>query len=164
MTTAHRSRRGRRCHDGHVRGIPRGRTLHLIDIENLAGATRDLAGLVAAGEAYRRSIEVRPDDHVVVGCDASILLAAHLVFPGARVVPGRGPDGADRALLACEHPDDIAARYDRVVIGSGDGAFCGLVWELRRRGVAVCVASRRKALSRDLRRAAGLVIDLRLAA
>jgi hypothetical protein len=147
-----------------ARGIPRGRTLHLIDIENLAGARRELDDILAAGEAYKRTITLRPGDHTVVGCDRTLLLAAEKAFPGARIVPGRGPDGADRALLGYEDVDDIARRYDRVVIGSGDHAFCGLVARLRDRGVAVCVVCRREALSADLRRAAALVIDLRLAA
>lgn len=163
MTTRHRHPHRRRP-GRHDRGLPRGRTLHLIDIENLAGADRAFADLVAAAEAYKRSITVHPGDHIVIGCDRSLLLAAKVAFPGARVVPGCGPDGADRALLACEGVDDIARRYDRVVIGSGDHVFCGLVARLRQKGVAVCVVCRREALSRDLKRTAGLVIDLRLAA
>lgn len=142
------------------RGIPPGRTLHLIDIENLAGCDRDVSHLVAAGEAYKRSMPLRPGDHVIVGCDQTLLLAATAAFPRARIVAGRGADGADRALLVSEDADDIAMRYDRVVIGSGDHAFCELAARLRQRGVAVCVVSRPDALSRDLRRTAALVIDL----
>jgi hypothetical protein len=162
MTTHQHRRRPRPT--ARDRRIPPGRTLHLIDIENLAGADRELADLLAAGRAYFQAVQRRPGDHVVVGCDRTLMLAARIAFPGARIVAGHGPDGADRALIGCERRDDIARRYDRVVIGSGDHVFCELAADLRRRGLAVCVVARHESLSRDLRRVAGLVIDLRMAA
>src|SRR5438874_1457935 len=99
------------------RGLPAGRTLHLVDLENLAGEARfDPAALAGTIEAYRASVSFRPGDHVVVGCDRRLAVLAGAVWPGARLVVGSGPDGADHALLAAADPDELAARYDRVVI------------------------------------------------
>jgi hypothetical protein len=144
MATADRSRSNRR---------PTGRTLHLIDVENLAGGRAAGPKAVApALAAYRRTIDVATDDHVVLGSGPLLAVAAGRAWPGGRLVVGRGVDGADRALLRAADPTFLAARFDRIVVASGDHAFAGLVGELRARGVAVVVVSRPGALSADLRR------------
>ena len=150
----------RRC-----RSLPEGRTLHLLDLENLAGTDRpSAAALRAAAAAYRSTVRVAPGDHVVISSDINVSCDAGLAWPGARLVPGTGPDGADRALLAATDARFAAARYDRVVIGSGDHAFTDLVIDLRANRVAVCVVSRPVSLSRGLGRAAGLALPLAVVA
>src|SRR5687767_1286085 len=107
--------------------LPVGRTLHLLDLENLAGSPapgRARLDLVAA--AYRATMPVRDNDHVAVASDVRTALEAGLAWPGARLLAGRGPDGADRALLGATDPAWAATHYDRVVIGSGDHAFAPL--------------------------------------
>lgn len=132
---------------------PIGRTLHLIDVENLSGGRAAGPKAVAPALAdYRRTIDVGADDHVVLGSGPLLAVAAGRSWPGARLVVGRGVDGADRALLRAADPAFLAARFDRVVVASGDHAFAGLVSELRARGVAVVVVSRPGSLSADLRR------------
>src|SRR6186997_242146 len=107
--------------------LPLGRTLHLLDVENLAGSpVPDRAALTAVGAAYRSAVTVRRGDHVLVGCDIRTMLDAGLAWPGARLVPGHGPDGADLALLDAADPGWVATHYTRVVVGSGDHAFTPL--------------------------------------
>ena len=134
---------------------PRGRTLHVIDVENLAGGTT--AGAVAVRAcltAYRSTIRVSSVDHAVLGSGTTFACACADAWPGARLRLGHGLDGADHALLDAVDPDFTASRYDRVVVGSGDHIFCGLVAGLRSRGLAVLVVARPGTLSRDLRRLA----------
>lgn len=148
MATATRHRHRRRC--------PKGRTLHLVDIENLCGGTD--TGDAAVGEAvdrYRRTIRVAEDDHVIVGSGPTFALAAKRAWPSAQLVVGRGVDGADVALLHAADPIFVADHYDRVVVASGDHAFAGLVVDLRSRGTAVLVVIRDAVSgSRTLRRLA----------
>jgi hypothetical protein len=139
-----------------------GRTLHLIDVENLASSPRlDLPTAARTAETYRRRITVREGDHVIVAADVRNAVAAGLAWPGARLRAGTGPDGADAALLdAVADTGWIAGHYRRVVIGSGDHAFAALASDLRARGVAVVVVAQPGNVSRWLRRAAGLVLAL----
>ena len=134
---------------------PMGRTLHLLDVENLAGGTA--AGGVAvapAFAAYRSTVRVAPGDHVVVGTGLTFACAAAAAWPGARLRVGQGLDGADLALLDDVDPGFVSAHYDRVVVGSGDHLFCSVVSTLRPLGLAVLVVARAESISRDLRRLA----------
>jgi hypothetical protein len=143
-----------------------GRTLHLVDIENLAATSRlDRPTAEHTVAAYRRRIAVREGDHVVVAADVHNAVPAGLAWgPSIRLRAGFGPDGADTELLdAAADVDWVAAHYSRVVIGSGDHAFAELAVALRARGVAVVVVARPGGLSRWLRRAAALVLPLDVA-
>lgn len=152
------------------RGLPAGRTLHLIDLENLAGGSRaPAADIEIALDGYERLAPFGSDDHRVVACGKGLVFPAKDRWPGALVRRARGIDGADRLLLGAADPVDVASRFDRVIVGSGDRIFTNLVLELDRRDVAVCVVSRPEALSARLRAAApavwhldvgGAVIDL----
>jgi hypothetical protein len=140
-----------------------GRTLHLVDIENLAATSRlDRPTAEHTVAAYRRRIAVREGDHVVVAADVHNAVPAGLAWgPGIRLRAGVAPDGADAELLdAAGDVDWVAAHYSRVVIGSGDHAFAGLAAQLRSRGVAVVVVAVPDGTSRWLRRAACLVLPL----
>lgn len=109
-------------HRIHRHTHPRGRTLHVIDVENLVGGSRAGAGAVApALAAYRSTVHV----------------------------------GADNALLDVLDPSYVATHYDRVIVGSGDHLFGGLLASLRARSVAVVLVVRDQvSLSRDLGRLA----------
>ena len=134
-TTATRHRHRRRC--------PKGRTLHLIDIENLCGGTdTGDAAVREAVDRYRRTIRVAEDDHVIVGSGPTFAVAAKLAWPSAQLVVGHGINGADLALLDAAEPSFVADHYDRVVVASGDHAFAELVIDLRGRGTAVLVITR----------------------
>src|SRR6266568_4880378 len=76
------------------------RTLHLVDIENLAGtglpAEWEVAGV---RQEYGTRVGVGPIDQVVIGCNHKALPATGHGWPGARYLVRSGPDGADTELL-----------------------------------------------------------------
>ena len=132
-------------------GTP-GRTLHLIDIENLVrGSGASSMQVVEALAAYRATVTIGPSDHVVIASGRRLLMAAGLAWPGARLLLGTGINGADLALLAASRPAAMVAAYDRVVFGSGDGIFAARAAELRRAGLVVAVVSLSESLAIDLR-------------
>lgn len=135
---------------------PLGRTLHVIDVENLVGGSAAGATAVApALSAYRSTVHVGDGDHAVLAAGPTLAVAAGLAWPGCQLRFGHGLDGADRALLECVDAAFAAAHYDRVVVASGDHAFVPLVSRLRALGVAVVLVVRDTlSLSGDLRRLA----------
>jgi hypothetical protein len=108
-------------------------------------------------DEYRRQVRVGESDLVVLGTNGYLAFATKAAWPGALVRIGRGPDGADLALLREASPSDLAQRFDRVVVGSGDGIFTGLVADLRFSNVEVVVAARPRSVARSLRRLARVV-------
>lgn len=131
------------------------RRLHLIDIENLAGASapslcqvREVHGL------YTKRLPLRAMDQVVIASSHLTLLNAALGWPHARYRVRSGPDGADLELLDVLLHENVAARFTQVVIGSGDGLFATAAAILAGAGVRVTVVSRRDHLSRRLELAA----------
>ena len=128
-----------------------GRTLHVIDIENLMGGPNsDVARIQLALQHYRTTANFAKGDHAYVGCDAHLLPSVHEAWPAVLIRPGRGPDGADHALLAVLDTEDISRRYSRVVLGSGDGIFTPIVSELLDHNVRVLIVALTGSLSRQL--------------
>ena len=152
--------------------VPSGRALHLIDPENLMGGPR--AGIptlrLVLSEYRDVSGFTEKCDHPVIGVNPKLHIAAADAWPSARVVSRGGSDGADIKLIEWVRDDRwIAARYHRIVIGSGDGDFVEVARVFRRHGLFVEVVSRRQCLSRELHAAASLVrilpeVDLAAAA
>ena len=141
------------------------RSLHLIDIENLAGPEhRRIRGITWATATYRAVVEIGPMDQIIVGTNMSpkFRLAVGLMWPGARMVARRGPNGADLALRAAVDPDWVVRHgFARVAIGSGDGAFVDLAVVLKRAGVVAEVIGRRDSIRRALAAVSDRVIVLR---
>jgi hypothetical protein len=140
------------------RRLPRGRTLHLVDLENLAGGSGvATADVDLALERYEQVVRVGSADHRIVACARRLAFPAKHRWRGALVKAAHGIDGADRALLAEAAPPFVRSHYERVVVASGDHGFADLVVELDGAGVEVCVVSRRAALARRLREVAPVV-------
>lgn len=141
--------------------VPRGRLLHLVDVENFCGGSSadDVTVAGSLGE-YRVVAVCRAHDHVVVACGESLVLSVAAAMPEARILIGHGLDGADRALIDSVTVDDIARRFDGVIIGSGDHIFTELAEALGRAGVSVIVVAREESLSTRLARAARGVLYL----
>lgn len=139
--------------------VPAGRTLHLVDLENLTGgAFRDVEALRRTWESYRAAVPIRSGDHVILASNPAIGVEVGLVYPQGSLKVRHGPDGADQALLdEVRDRNWIASRFHRVVVGSGDGIFLNLVSDLRRHGVAVGVVSLERGLSWQLSHAAHFV-------
>jgi hypothetical protein len=132
--------------------VPAGRSLHLVDLENLMGGPWQApAVLQQASDLYREVAPVQPSDHVIVATNTALAVDAGLMWPGAELRHGTGVDGADLALIRqVQDHAWIAARYDRVVIGSGDGIFASVASAFRQRGVAVGVIAREGGVSPHL--------------
>ena len=152
---------GNRCQPAGGRERFPERGLHLIDIENLAGGARpsferirDVQGIYAGHLTFGAL------DQVVVASSHLTLLSAALGWPHARYRIRSGRDGADLELLDVLLYEKVAARFTRVIIGSGDGAFARAAASLAAAGVQVTVVSRRDSLSSRLAFAAGEVVYL----
>jgi hypothetical protein len=146
----------------HRRRFP-ARTLHVVDIENLAGAAIPSLGQVTEVQGlYVARLAFGADDQVVMAANHLALLNAALGWPHARYRVRSGPHGADLELLDVLLHENVAARFTNVVIGSGDGVFGQAAANLVSRGVGVTVASRRESLSAGLARAATDVVYLDL--
>lgn len=127
------------------------RAIHLVDIENLLeGPTFSDIDVMGLMESYFILSERRVGDHVVIATCHRAALAAWFGCPDARRLVRSGLDGADLALLDVMTSEKLAARYDRVVIGSGDGIFSEAAAELQAQGASVRVVTRRNQLSRRL--------------
>jgi hypothetical protein len=141
------------------------RTLHVLDIENLAGAAiPSLYQVSAVQDRYVARLGLGADDQVVMAASHLGLLNVAMGWPHARYRVRSGPDGADLELLDVLLHEDVAARFTHVVIGSGDGVFGEAVANLTVCGVRVTVASRRDSLAHSLAQAATDVVYLDSAA
>jgi hypothetical protein len=137
------------------------RRLHLVDIENLAGAATPSLGQVRDVQGrYAERLALGVADQVVIASSHLTLLNAALGWPHARYRVRSGPDGADLELLDVLRHESVAARFTHVAIGSGDGAFAFAAASLAAAGIWVTVVSRRDSLSTRLRFAAAEVIYL----
>ena len=137
------------------------RTLHVVDIENLAGTAIPTLGQVSeVQERYMARLGFGADDQVVMAASHLGLLNAALGWPHARYRVRSGPDGADLELLDVLLHEDVAGRFTHVAIGSGDGVFGQAAAGLVARGVWVTVVSRRGSLAPGLARVALDVIYL----
>lgn len=134
----------------------RTRSLYLLDTENLTGMPAPTEpALVEARRAVERVAPTGVGDLVIVGASSGGgALRSGLAWAGARVVLRRGKDGADLALIDAAEPDFVSERFERLVIGSGDGAFTDHAAAVARRGVHVVVLTRRDALAPRLALAA----------
>ena len=137
------------------------RRLHLVDIENLAGSRRPTLGQVSrARHLYLERIGFEAMDQVEVASSHLTLVNAAVGWPHAHYRARSGPDGADLALLDVLQHEDVARRFTRVVIGSGDHLFAAEAARLAALGVWVTVVSRKHSLSPRLALAAHDVIFL----
>jgi hypothetical protein len=137
------------------------RALHLVDIENLAGAPIPSLGQVTeVQDWYMTRMAFGADDQVVMASSHLGLLNAALGWPHARYRVRSGPNGADLELLDVLLHENVAARFNHVVIGSGDGVFRQAAASLAARGVLVTVVSRPDSLAAGLARVANYVVYL----
>jgi hypothetical protein len=135
----------------------RDRRLVLVDVENVvAGACLTAELSEWARELITAAVELRPTDQVVIGTSHHGLLHVACGWPDVRYVVRSGSDGADLALLRVLD-EQVAKRFDQVVVVSGDRIFAEAVRGLAAQGVAVTVAAFACCLSAALREAAPCV-------
>jgi hypothetical protein len=129
-----------------------GRSLHLIDVENLLGGTAFTEADVAAVRlAYTAVAGVVEGDFEIVGSSHFTAPAVWFGWGNARRVVRSGRDGADLALIEILETENVSARFGRVVIASGDQIFAEHAARLHRQGVRVTVVTRRDSLSSQLK-------------
>ena len=135
MTAIETPRRGR-CHK-RVMPVARrekSRTLHLVDIENLVGAPAGWTdeNVVAVFYEFLQEADWQPGDSLVVASNPGLMgrLAFKLSAIPHRSLCATGPDAADNLLINAV-PTEIADRYGRIVVGSGDHAFTQLLTGLQ---------------------------------
>lgn len=131
------------------------RTLHLVDVESLLGTANPASGGVSAiARLYYEAAGVTAGDHVVIASSHHCAIRVWLEWDDSvRRILGSGPDGADRALLSVIEHENPAERYQRIVIGSGDGIFAEPAARLQASGAEVAVVTRASSLSRRLKMA-----------
>ncbi|MBM3675192.1 MAG: NYN domain-containing protein [Actinobacteria bacterium] len=128
------------------------RSLHLVDLENLVGdpaasgpeALDALARFLAVAEWHEGDLvqlAANPGLLREVAFDLPVPCNPHAV---------RGDDAADAMLLSHAVPEWVAARFDRLVVGSGDHAFAPRAVAVRDLGVPVVIVSRPGSLSSAL--------------
>jgi hypothetical protein len=136
--------------------ITLGRTAHLLDVENLVGTGRFGASEAqSCRSAYTALGLLNGGDHVIVACNPFSAIHVLDLWPGTRLLTGHGRDGADLALLAAIENEHFEDRFDRIVVGSGDGIFTDAVASFRQTGREVVVVGRQGAIAQRLRFAAG---------
>lgn len=138
-----------------------GRSIHLIDIENLCGESRPTRNQVEV--ARQRYMEVglcRKGDHVIVASSRGNCVNSAYGWPGARYLVRDGKDGADLCLAEVMSTEGLTQRFARAVIASGDGGLAPFVSELAAKGMDTVVVSPADRLSRKMRMAAHKCIVL----
>jgi len=138
-----------------------GRRLIAVDIENVIGGTVRPAQARQARSEITTVLGSRDTDQLVIGVSPCNLLSCWTVWPGPRYVVRSGKDGADLALLEVLTDENIEARFDEVVLISGDGIFTDAAADLGSHGVRVTVLANPGRLSTDLWLAATDVRPLR---
>lgn len=136
------------------------RNIILIDIENANGGP--IKTLEQARWCHRMitaRLGIAFGDQVVLACNGhpDSVLSLHLAWGrSARIVLGYGKDGADKALLEVMK-ENLAARFSRAVLVSGDGIFAEPVAALAGQGLPTDVVAHPAGLSSALRLAATTV-------
>jgi hypothetical protein len=125
-------------------------TLHLVDVENLAGdayPTTDRA--LAVLHDYATSAGHCDGDLAFLAANRHLLHSIVFDLPFAcRPSTASGPDGADLALLDAAPPAWVCRRFDRLVIGSGDHVFAELAEAALAAGLEVAILTRPGSVAR----------------
>jgi hypothetical protein len=143
------------------------RSLHLIDLENLCGSGLPTEQVIATvWTTYRYGVPTSPDDHYIVGASHLCAQRAWFILPtqGVQRRVRSGKDGAELAILTELDLSYAISRYDRLVIGSGDGMFTPAARAAREQGLHVHQVSGVGTCARTLSQAAHTHSRLRLRA
>jgi len=139
------------------------RKIVLIDLENMLFGDHEsnASHRACAGDQILSLAQARrPTDQLILGCNPQLAFVAKDLFPTARIVTGKGKDGADRALVATLDLDHAATRFSELCIVSGDHAFTGFARQARQCGLAVRVVAPHAGLSTTLRLQANVSVFL----
>jgi|DEB0MinimDraft_10_1074344.scaffolds.fasta_scaffold00334_9 1-aminocyclopropane-1-carboxylate deaminase/D-cysteine desulfhydrase-like pyridoxal-dependent ACC family enzyme len=127
-----------------------GRTIVLVDLENLCGSGDPSLAECQWAQILVASVTNDPQAHVVVAVSHHAAKVAMFAWVGGRILMKSGPNGADLALLEVIDQENVAERFDRVVVASGDGIFADAVAKLAEAGIVVDVVSPESGASKRL--------------
>lgn len=131
-----------------------GATLHIVDIENLAGDAYPPPWAARwALTAYGQVSGHRTGDLAYVAANRYLLagIGFHKPF-SCQLRTASGPDGADLALIDAAPSSWVGTRFRRLVVGSGDHAFVPLAVDALEAGLEVVVVARRGTVAREFHR------------
>lgn len=140
-----------------------GRSVHLLDIENMLGGGKiEVTAINAFFARYRSEVPMTDQDLVVVGVSSSegLLALALSDLRNCRQLYRPGKNGADLILQEVLDTERLEDRFSTVYVGSGDGGFAASISALAGRGGGVVVVARPASLSKRLRLAAHRTIAL----
>ncbi|MEU1970528.1 hypothetical protein ABZ477_02630 [Microbacterium sp. NPDC019599] len=136
-----------------------GRAIHLIDIENLCACGRPTIEQIEWVRAeYVSRVGLSASDLVIIASAHANAVNVHRGWSGARQLIGSGPDGADLCLLGVMIDENLAERFEKIYVGSGDHIFSEQVARLAGDGSEVSVVSEPHQLARTMRMAAHHVL------
>lgn len=131
--------------------------VHLVvDLENLCGGSEGVPRHVSDAHSALSSAVPLQGAQVVLSVGVRAYRRTPqlpFVWNGARLLLGRGIDGADLRLLEDLLEEPQARRSSTVIIASGDGCFAPAATALRSRGVHTVALAREGTLSSRLRKA-----------
>lgn len=134
------------------------RRLFIVDIENAVGSGRLTEESVkAAMLRVTADHNLENGELVVLGVSYSNNLFPARAWRGATLVYQRGKDGADYSLKRVINTENVANRFQEVVLVSGDGIFTEEVEMLKAQGVRVVVDSCVRSISSQLAKCASIV-------
>lgn len=130
-----------------------GRTLHLVDIENLIGDSEATVHTIrTVWETYKVVAGIHEGDTVFIGCADNMGRNALLAIrDNVRFIWRNGEHGGENALMDMADPSWAARRFEWVVIASGDGGFIPWVHEAQARGIKTWLVSGNAQVSVELR-------------
>ena len=153
-----------------IKALAKGRSIHLIDIENLCLESNPTEEHVAlAKAAYIQKVKPGPNDHFFVTVSSKSNMAA-AVFGWGNASFGckEGHDGADYLLAELMLDGQLGERFEKVYLASGDGGLAPFASALIKQGIDVEVVAVPSALSFQYRligaNVSYLWLDLALAA
>ncbi len=136
-----------------IKALAKGRSIHLIDIENLCLESNPTEEHVAlAKAAYIQKVKPGPNDHFYVTVSSKSNMAA-AVFGWGNASFGckEGHDGADYLLAELMIDGQLGERFEKVYLASGDGGLAPFASNLIKQGIDVEVVAVPSALSYQYR-------------
>lgn len=153
-----------------VKALSKGRSIHLIDIENLCMESNPTEEHVARAKAAYFA-KVQPGEHDLFHVSVSSknnITAAIYGWGNAAFSCKEGHDGADILLAELMLDGKLGERFEKVYLASGDGGLAPFASSLINQGVEVEVVAVPDALSYQFRligaNVSYLWLDLTLAA
>lgn len=126
-----------------VRALSKGRSIHLIDIENLCMESNPTEEHVAqAKAAYFQKVQPGANDlfHVTVSSKKN-MAAAIFGWGNAAFGCKEGHDGADYLLAELMLDGELGERFEKVYLASGDGGLVPFASSLIKQGINVEVVA-----------------------